>query len=224
MTSPEPVMPSTQAIITAKRKRHLRLLEITATLLLSAATVFTAWSAFQSTKWSGIQAIRFNQASASRAESIRASTIAGQQSISDSSVFTAWLSATDQGQTQLAQLLAKHFDGEFKVAFQAWESTNPFTNPAAPSTPFAMPEYQLASEHLATAFEAKAAKQFNQATQANQRSDNYILMTVLFSMVLFFGAISTRFELIAIQISLISIAGLIFIVAVAITVMFPIKI
>jgi hypothetical protein len=37
-----------------------------------------------------------------------------------------------------------------------------------------MPEYQQAKMNKATELEALAAKQFSQATEANQRSDNYV--------------------------------------------------
>ena len=86
-----------------------------------------------------------------------------------------------------------------------------------------MPEYQSASAHRASELEALATKQFNQATDANQRSDNYVLMTVVFAMVLFFGAVSTRFELIPIQVALLSVGGVVFIAAVAIIATFPLK-
>lgn len=228
MTPPsEPVVTPTRAPDAppdaARQHRRARWMEVVATVLLSAATVLTAWSAFQATKWSGVQAIAFSRASASRTESVRASTSAGQQSVADVSVFTAWLTATDQGQTRLADLLATRFRGELKTAFRAWEATDPLTNPAAPATPFAMPEYRSAGAHRASELAALATTQFNQATDANQRSDNYVLMTVLFAMVLFFGAISTRFELIPIQVALLGVAGVVFIASVAITATFPVK-
>ena len=203
--------------------RHKRRIEIAATVLLSAATVLTAWSAFQSTKWSGVQAIRFSQASASRTESVRASTAAGQQTIADVTVFTAWLTATDEGQTHLAGLLAGRFRGEFKAAFEAWESTSPLTNVSAPATPFATPGYELANSRQATQLEATASTQFSQATQANQRADNYILLTVLFALVLFFGAVSTRFEARVLQIILLSVGAVVFVVAAVITALFPVE-
>jgi len=206
----------------ALRHRRRRL-EIAATVLLSAATVLTAWSAFQSTKWSGVQAIRFSQASASRTESVRASTTAGQQTIADLTVFTAWLTATDEGQTHLAGLLAARFRGEFKVAFRAWEHTSPLTNPSAPATPFAMAGYELANARHATQLEAVAATQFNQATEANQRADNYILMTVLFALVLFFGAVSTRFDALSLQITLLAVGAAVFLTAAVITATFPVE-
>jgi hypothetical protein len=200
-----------------------RKLEIVATVLLSAATVLTAWSAFESTKWSGVQATRFSQASATRTESVRASTIAGQQTVADVTVFTAWLTATDEGQTHLADLLAARFHGEFKVAFDAWLRTSPLTDPAAPATPFATTQFEQASARQATRLEALASTQFSDATDANQRADNYVLMTVLFALVLFFGAVSTRFESHLIGISMLTIGALVFVAAAVITATFPVE-
>lgn len=46
--------------------------EIAAAILLSIATVLTAWCAYQATRWSGVQSIRYAEASAARVESTRA--------------------------------------------------------------------------------------------------------------------------------------------------------
>ena len=35
------------------------------------------------------------------------------------------------------------FRDEFKPAFAAWLATKAFTNPSAPGTPFAMPQYRV---------------------------------------------------------------------------------
>jgi hypothetical protein len=205
------------------RERRTRRLELISTLLLSAATVLTSWSAYQSGRWSGDQATEFSQASASRTESVRASTLAGQQTIADVSVFTAWLTATDEGHDHLADLLASRFRGEFRIAFEAWEATSPLTNPSAPATPFALPQYESASTLEATDLDARASSQFSAATEANGRADDYVLMTVLFSLVLFFGAISTRFESTAIQSSMVCIAGAVFVAAAAIIASLPVS-
>jgi hypothetical protein len=202
--------PSSKARGTEHRTRRL---EFISTLLLSAATVLTAWSAYQSSRWSGDQATEFSQASASRTESVRASTLAGQQTIGDVSVFTAWLTAADEGHVHLADLLASRFRGEFKVAFEAWEATSPLTDPSAPATPFVLPQYESASTREATVLEARASSEFSAATEANGRGDDYVLMTVLFSLVLFFGAISTRFESPSIQVSMVCVAGAVFLAA-----------
>jgi hypothetical protein len=154
---------------------------------------------------------------------VRASTAAGQETIADVTVFTAWLTATDEGNTHLAALLAARFRGEFKAAFKAWESSSPQTNASAPATSFAMPGYELANSRQATQLEATASTQFSQATQANQRADNYILLTVLFALVLFFGAVSTRFDARGLQIALLSVGAVVFVVVAVITTLFPVE-
>ena len=63
-------------------------LELAATILMAIAAVLTAWTAFQSSKWSGVQAIEFSEAGAARTESTVFSTRAGQQALVDISGFT----------------------------------------------------------------------------------------------------------------------------------------
>jgi hypothetical protein len=180
-----------------------------------AASPSAALSAFESAKWSGVQATRFSHASAP--------TTAGQQTVADVTVFTAWLTVTDEGQTHLAGLLADRFQGEFKVAFDAWLRTDPLTNASAPATPFATPQFEQAGARRATQLEALASTQFTEATDANQRADNYVLMTVLFALVLFFGAISTRFESRAIGVALLTVGAVVFVAAAVITATFPVE-
>jgi hypothetical protein len=198
--------------------------ETIATILLSAATLLTAWSAFQSAKWSGVQATSFSLASASRTESVRASTQAGQQSLGDVSQFTAWLSADDEGRTMLAERIVTGFRGEFRTAFRAWEAMSPRTNPAAPATPFGLPSYERAELMRATHLETAATTEFEKATQANQRSDNYVLMTVIFAMVLFFGAVGTRLGSSRVSTAMLGAGGALLLFAVVVTATFPIRI
>jgi hypothetical protein len=182
-------------------------------VLLSLATVLAAWSAFQSAKWSGVQATRFNQASASRTESIRASTTAGQEALADVTVFTAWLNATELGERSVADALASRFRGEFATAFKAWKATDPLHNPAAPATPFVLPQYRRADSAKANELLAAATKRFDEATRANQISDNYVLLTVLAATVLFFVGVSTQLERLEFRMALVGLALVVFLVS-----------
>ena len=47
-----------------------------AVVLMSLTAVLTAWTGFQSAKWSGVQAIAFSEAAALRTESVRSSNLA----------------------------------------------------------------------------------------------------------------------------------------------------
>ena len=110
--------------------------ELVATIVLALAAIATAWSGFQSSKWSGEQAILFSEASATRTESARASTAAGQLAQIDVGMFEAWLAALDgdvrSGEITIAAdepyvpdpdtlsgFLFARFRNEFAVAVQA---------------------------------------------------------------------------------------------------------
>ena len=71
-------------------------LELAATIVLSFAVVLTAWSAFESGKWSGVQAIKFSEAGAARIESARLDTLAGQLTQLDIAVFSDWSAAVSE--------------------------------------------------------------------------------------------------------------------------------
>ena len=67
--------------------------EFVATVLLALATVATAWSGYQSTRWNGEQAKAGARANALRIESAKAAGLANTQTIVDVSVFTGWVNA-----------------------------------------------------------------------------------------------------------------------------------
>jgi hypothetical protein len=98
------------------------------------------------------------------------------------------------GDTQLADFYRARFRPEFKPAFAAWIATRPFSNDAAPPTPFAMPQYRLKASTQAENLERNAAADSEQSKEANQRADNYMLAVVLFASALFFAGISSKLE------------------------------
>ncbi len=170
---------------------HARL-ELLATILLAVAAVATAWSSYQSARWSGVQAIDFSQANAARVESTRASTEAGQLTQVDVLTFTQWVNAYAAGDSELADFYFNRFRPEFRPAVRAWVATRPLKNQEAPPTPFSMPQYSLASEAESRRLLDEAELNTDNARQSNQRSDNYVLAVVLFAAALFFAGISTK--------------------------------
>ena len=93
---------------------------------------------------------------------------------------------------QLADFYVDRFRPEFKIAFDAWQATDPLTHPAAPPTPFAMPEYQVA--HRIEAARLNKAAEASAVTVGLdiQRASNYVLTVVLYAVVLFFAGMSTK--------------------------------
>ncbi len=185
-------------------------MELLATILLAIAAVATAWSSYQSSRWSGVQAIDFSRANAARVESTRASDEAGQETEVDVLTFSDWVNAYAAGDRRLADFYFARFRHEFKPAVEAWVATHPLKNPGAPSTPFAMPQYKLAKKAESTRLLAEAEEATAEARQSNQRSDNYVLAVVLFAASLFFAGISTKLTMPRQRIALLSLGYLLF--------------
>jgi hypothetical protein len=174
--------------MTAGRDR----VELVATLLLAIATVATAWSGYQSTRWNGEQAKAGGRANALRIESAKAAGLANAQTEIDVASFTQWVNAYTLGRAELADFYLRRFRDEFKPAVDAWVATRPLKNPAAPPTPFAMPQYELQARAEAERLEAEAEVFAAQVRRNIQRASNYVLGVVLFASALFFAGMSTK--------------------------------
>ena len=168
--------------------------EILSAVLLSVVTIGTAWSGFQSAQWGGIQSTLYSQASALRVESTRASTRAGQLVTIDVILFEGWIDAFVAEEQELQDYYESRFRDEFQVAFAAWLAADPQNNADAPSQPFLMPEYMVATQLESIALEEEASELFAEGERANKTSDDYAFSTVLLATVLFFAGIATRFE------------------------------
>jgi hypothetical protein len=175
----------------AEARRQHRV-EVLSTVLLAVAAVATAWSTYQSTRWRGDQAADYSKGTAARIESSQASTRAGQLTQIDIATFIQWVDADVSGKKRLARFYRQRFRSEFQPAFAAWVATKPRTNPKAPRSPFAMPQYRVAEAVQAERLNTAAGGHADAAGTANQRSDNYVLAVVLFAVSLFFAGISTK--------------------------------
>jgi len=169
-------------------------LDLLATLLLALATFGTAWAAYESRQWTGQQSQGYSRATANRIAVNRESALANRQVQIDVATFLQWIDARANGNTRLADFYRARFRDEFAPAFAAWLATKPLTNPNAPETPFAMPQYRLAANTEADRLEAAAGVDSNRAKDANERANDYMLAVVLFASALFFAGISTKLE------------------------------
>lgn len=199
--------------MTAEKKERLVFgasdrIELIATIVMAAAAILTAWAAFQSAKWSGVQAVEFSQANAARIESTRLDTRAGLMTSVDVDVFLAWLEAvkaeldqglevmTDEGYVPLEGTLSAFFfermRDEFRPALEVWLESDPLVDPDAPDTPFATDEYVLADAVAADVKLDEAGEHTALALEANQNSDDHVLVAVALALAIFFGGVSSK--------------------------------
>lgn len=200
-----------------------RWVEVLAAAVLALATISSAWSAYQATRWGGVQAAAFAEASATRAESVRASDLADADLTIDTEYFVLWLDGASRNDTQLTAFVEERMRPELSFAFEAWIETDPLNNSDAPHTPFDMDEYELAAAEEAIRLRTEAEQAAVVATDANQTADNYVLTTVLFAAVLFFAGIGTKFQSRWLKAALLALGFLAFMSGAALLLTFPIQ-
>ena len=201
----------------AERDRRV---ELIAAIMLSIATVVTAWSAYQATRWSGDQSENSTKASATRTESVRSSTEANRQVLIDVDTFLGWLNAVQSGHDALADTIHDRMREEFLPAFDAWLAKAP-AGSIPDGTPFALPQYRLAATEKADRLEAEAAALFDEGTEANQIGDNFVLAAVLFASVLFFAGLAGTFDSARAQIFLLVLGGVMLVIGTVIVLTLP---
>jgi hypothetical protein len=180
-----------KAVEPAKPKQGF---EVACAIILALATTASAWCAYQSKLWGGAQAARAGAgAQAARDEAIHTLT-SFQSRAFDASMFISFVQAKVETNKSMESFLEQRFRPEMKTALAAWLKLDPFNNPSAPLSPFHMPEYAQKDAAEVARLEAITAAAGQSARQARQNSDNYVLLTVLFASVLFFGGIARNFE------------------------------
>jgi hypothetical protein len=177
----------------ARRERSNRIVDVAAVGLISLATVLTAWCGYQASRWGTLATRQYQKAGATRligsGHAARANTLEAV----DVNLFLQYIIAAEENHPAVRDFISRRFRPEMRPAFQAWLATNPLTNPNAPSSPFAMPQYRLAESALADKMQAEAGAMFTSAQQANETGDSYVRLTVIFAAVSFLAGISTRF-------------------------------
>jgi hypothetical protein len=195
-------------------------IEIVAAALLALATMMSAWCAFSSGEWHGDSTDFYNKSSTSMVRASELFDKAQQQTLIDVITFSNYYNAFANGELQLAGAYeSRGFSPELESAFNAWKAKDPFVNPDAPTTPFAMPEYKSPYRAKGLAEQRRSSEQAAKGRDAMHKSNTYILLTVLFASVLFFAGISTKFKEIRIKLALLAFGACVFIAA-AVVVLF----
>jgi len=166
-------------------------IELAAAILLSLATIAAAWSAYQSTRWSGVQANSYSAAAAKRTEATQQNSIFAAQVQIDVMTWISYLEHLQASDERGAAFLKDRFRAEFKPAFDAWVALVP-SGGVPPGTPFELPQYQPEARRLASELNGQADEFAAVAREANQIGDNFVLVTVVMASVLFFAGVGTK--------------------------------
>ena len=182
--------------------------------MLAIVALLAAYTGYAPAKWSTEASVRLASASAARTKADRAALDAQDTRNFDSTTFNAWFTAYVAGNMTAQSVAERRFRPTFDVAFRAWLATDPFTNPSAPPGPTYMPQYQQPELAQAAALDARADKQYALGVQAGANSDNYVRDTIYLATILFLIGISGHFRFVRIRVGLVSLGGVMLLVAV----------
>jgi hypothetical protein len=203
--------------------RREQLIELLSAALLALATIATAWSGYQSSLWGGDQASHESLAGTAIIKTGLFSNLAEQKVGLHTSLFGQWAAAVSAENTALADFLFDRFPEPLQSAAVAWRATQPLTNPDAPASPFDMPEYVLPESAESLRWEEVAIAESAAADGAGEIADRYLLFTIIFALVLFFGGISGKFSWQLLDVVVLVLGGLVMIAGLLILFTSPVK-
>lgn len=195
----------------ANTESRIKLAETLSVILLSLATVLSSWCAFQSSQWSGEQYFRIDDETIANQFRLQMEISASQRQTAHLQMFLEFTSAMSNDDQRFADFLLDRMPQELKIATKAWINTDPINNPDAPASPFEMEEYIIPELIDAKEYADKAAAFKKEANQSDENADNYVLLTVILSTVLFFCGIVGITDSLQNKFILLGIAFLIFI-------------
>jgi hypothetical protein len=159
--------------------------DVLSSALLAAATVASAWCAYQSSVWSGVERGAIAEAGTAQFAAARKVSEVNRNTTIDIATFVNYIEADLRGDRRLADFLRAHARAEFKPALEAWIRDAAKEGPSSP-LPFSRPEYRLAAQQDVDALDRRIRDAMTAGNDANQNGDLFVLHTVLFSLSLFF--------------------------------------
>jgi hypothetical protein len=193
---------------------HDRTLSIIEAVMLAVVALLAAYTGFASAKWNTESSVRLAQASAARTEANRAALNAQNLKNFDSTTFNTWFTAYVAGDTTAEAVAVRRFRPAFKVAFDAWLATDPFTNAKAPPGPTYMPQYKQPELVESAKLDTNATEDYTLGVQAGSNADNYIRDTIYLATILFLIGISGHFRYLRIRLALVILSGIMMVIAV----------
>jgi hypothetical protein len=208
--------------VTKQVSRRERRLETWSAILMSLATVATAWCAYQSAEWGGEQSFMLGESNRAGREATLQESLAMQRRSLDAALFMEWIGAIATDNQPLEEFYLQRFRPGMRIAVDAWLATDPRNNPDAPPHPFVLPEYRIEQDSIASAEREKSASSWTLAREYDAHADRYVLLTVVFASVLFFAGISEKFEEDRVRIGVLVMGTILFTSAFAVMLSYPV--
>jgi hypothetical protein len=183
-------------VIDPQTDRNRDRLEVYNTIILAVATLAVAWCSYQNTLWNGAQTFRLAESNKYSRLAQQGLIQSGQNKAMEEAVIINFVDAVLNKDEKKIDYILKGVRPEMASVLSNWMLSHPLDSVSAPKHPMVTPEYEaiMGQRHdESQKMTDKADEMFKAAQLANLTSDRYSLLTVLFSMVLFLEAVTTKF-------------------------------
>lgn len=197
-----------------ERERRQSGLEFLLVIVLALTALGSTWCAYQSQLWNGIQLVRLADADIATQRANENRLAAQQLRTQDGIVVLHVMEAINRGDTTAVEAVRRRTPSPLREAIAASLALDPLNNPDAPG-PLRMPQYVLAEDQRAKEMEEESLRLRAEAQRAGGNGDTYVLLTLLFASVLFFGGITGTFQSRRLRLGLGAIACMLFLVTTA---------
>jgi hypothetical protein len=200
-----------------RNNRH----EIIVTILLSLATLVSAWCSYQANIWDD-EDKKLKLLSVSLEEEANKKVLESNQLKSVHSNFVmTYMEHFQKGDSEYCNFMLARADSILKPAMEEWIKKNPLKNPDVPS-PLLLDSYKDYPMKQAIDFKTMSSQKKSESERANNFSDKYMHLTVLFALVLFFSGISGTLKNNAAQILSLIISVIVLVASVIILMQLPV--
>lgn len=205
-----------------KKGRNSKWIETITAILLSAATILSAWCVYESSQWNGEQYFRIEDENNADRKRMQKQIVSNQRLAADGQIFLELVSAVTSNNDKMANFLSDRLPPHLKKATIAWKALDPLNNPNAPISPMQMKEYIIPGEADIQKYAEQAAGFKKAANVCDNHSDNYMLLSLVLSSVMFFCGLSGIMDARLNKIILIGFAAAIFTITLYFVIIFPV--
>jgi hypothetical protein len=199
-------------ILDAVESKRLGLAEVVIAVVLSLATLTSTWCGYQSSAWGSLSDAKRSAADTSEREAAENTIVALQIRTQDGLILLEYWRAARLADQKTAEIALHHMPERLRVAVKAAVDAGVLTDPSVPG-PMHRAEYVIDEEKRAAEQRAVAKDLHEVARVAGGHSDSYVLLTLMFASILFFGGVASTFSRRGIRIGLASVAIILFVAA-----------
>ncbi len=176
-------------LATLENSRQQNGLDLLLAILLSVTALASTWCAYQSQLWNGTQLVTLADADIATQRSNEKTLAATLRKTMDALILFQYLDARQRDNNDWAEVIHRGMPATMREAVDAWLLLDPVNNPDAPP-PGKLAQYVLAEGQEAEQARQQATALRAKAQRAGHHGDDYVLLTMLFALVLFFGGIA----------------------------------